>query len=158
MKRSHFILLCFALLAIACDKNVFEREWKSIPEGAYLDISEMKKVLVVDSLPTGDIHAIVDISPEIKERIRTYEADSRKGKEDSLTISCQGEAITKVKIWKKFMSYSPMGLSITLNVCDFESDRLYCWLDSHEEHSAFNLLLKQLKKKKIPVTYLDGIK
>ena len=158
MKRNHFILLCFALLAFACDKNVLEKEWKTIPEGAYLDISEMKKVLVVDNLPTGNIHAIIDLIPEIKERMRTYAADYHKGKEDSLTINCLGEAITKVKICSKFMSYSPTGLSITLDVCDFESDQLYCWLDSHEDHSDFNLLLKKLKKKKIPVTYVDEIK
>ena len=151
MKKSYLLLLFIPLLALSCSKNeIAEEEWKTIPEGAYLDITEMKKIKVYD-LPSSSYgqHAVIELHSRVKERVKSYW--NIDGKTPTLTITYLGEPVKEVMMKSQFADSWPNGMSVSFYDPGFLEDPLKCWIWTWGDDSDFDLFIQELRSRKVPI-------
>lgn len=151
MKKSHLLwFLLIPLLSLSCSKN---EEWKSTPEGAYLDITEMTKVTICDLTPDWYYgqRAVIELKSNIRERVQSY---SWVGKNNFLTITYLGESVMRVEIQWVLSDSFPGGMAISFQDPGFSEDPLKCWIWSHgtdADEAEFDRFIEELRSRKVPI-------
>lgn len=151
MKKNHLLLLFIPLLALSCSKNeITEEDWKTIPEEAYLDITEMKKLTVYD-LPSSSYgqRAVIELNSSIRERVMSY--SNIDGKAPTLTITYLGEPVMELTMRHPLADSFPSRMCASFYDPGFLEDPLKCWIWTWGDDSDFDLFIKELKSRKVPV-------